>query len=503
MINIKRKRIKNIIFLLLIIVLISSMILMFIKKENVEKNIINGVLINSVNCIYDTNSNTYYLPINLKENNDNIELNIEIRSSKFIKSNIDGNEFKKRIKLNEKLDYNKTITVSYRSLFNKGEFYIKFTNMPVIQMNFDESEISDEYTYFKFSLTDPDYIENNSKNQFTRYSKIRYRGSSTRNYEKKSYRIKMEEKIDFDILGMSNSNTWILDGIATDPSYIRTKTSSDLWNNINEDLDKEKYTELNSKYVEVYINDEYRGLYLLKETIDENLLNLDKDTGVILKGINWETPDFNDLDNINSNIYGPFELKYPKTKKRLSISFKNILTKLKEYYTGNINYNVINDTFYIENLANHRIFLLVLQAYDNYEYKNIYYSIVDDKEDTKVLITPWDLDLTFNLLWSEDKENFTEQYNKVEDIVEPYGINQDEEFKKYIKERWNVLSESALSKETVNNIIDEQYKYLMKAGALQRENEKYYNTNIEQEKKAIKDWYNNRYEIIGSYIQSL
>lgn len=70
----------------------------------------------------------------------------------------------KRIKLNEKIDYNKTITVSYRSLFNKGEFYIKFTNMPVIQMNFDESEISDEYTYFKFSLTDPDYIENNSKN---------------------------------------------------------------------------------------------------------------------------------------------------------------------------------------------------------------------------------------------------------------------------------------------------------------------------------------------------
>lgn len=203
-------------------------------------------------------------------------------------------------------------------------------------------------------------------------------------------------------------------------------------------------------------------------TIDENLLNLDKDTGVILKGINWETPDFNNLDNINSNIYGPFELKYPKTKKRFSISFKNILTKLKEYYTGNINHNVINVTFYIENLANYRIFLLVLQAYDNYEYKNIYYSIVDDKEDTKVLITPCDLDLTFNLLWSEDKENFTEQYNKVEDIVEPYGINQDEEFKKYIKERWKVLSESALSKETVNNIIDEQYKYLMKAGALQR-----------------------------------
>ena len=302
---------------------------------------------------------------------------------------------------------------------------------------------------------------------------------------------------------MNCNETWILDPLVTDSSSLRTKIASDLWGNINKDIDTEKYVELNSKYVELYINRSYRGLYLLKEVIDEDLLDLDKDTGVLIKGINWNQLDFNNYDNINSDSYGPFELKYPENLKKYSKSWINILDKLKEYYTGNTKYDVINKTFYIENLANYKIFLLILSANDNYEFKNIYYSIKDDKNDTKVLITPWDLDLTFGMLCDDDTFMIKKQYDKIEKVNMPFGIRDDQKFKEYVKKRWNFLSESVLSKNKINDMIDEQYEYLIKAGALERENKKYKNTNTDKEMEELKSWYSKRFEVINQYIKSL
>ena len=515
MISFEKKRLKNLLLVLLVLMMLILILLILRKKEYVEvfsniidgekteNNIINGISINNVNLIYDFNNNTYYFPINLDNEEEQIELEIKINSSENIKSKIGNKEFSKQIKLTENIDYNKTLELVVESFLYKSNCKIKFTNMPIITMNFNEEEIGTEYIYSEFSITDPNYIQNNSEYQFITSSKVRYRGSSTINFDKKGFRIKIEDNIDFGLLGMNKSKTWILDALATDPSCIRTKISSDLWRNINEDLDKDKYPELNTEYVEVFINGSYKGLYILKEVIDEELLQLHKNTGVLIKGVNWNQLDFINYNNVDSDIYGPFELKFPKVKNKYSESWTNILGKLEDYYSGNVNYNVINNTFYNENLANHKIFLLILQAMDNYEFKNIYYSIKNDDNDTRVLITPWDLDLTFGLLWDDNQSRFTQQYNRVEEIAEPFGINQDGKFKQDLKERWKYLSQSELAKEKVYSMIDEQYDYLTKAEALERENNKYYNIDIDKEIKDLKEWYNKRFEVIDKYIKSL
>ena len=92
---------------------------------------------------------------------------------------------------------------------------------------------------------------------------------------------------------MNQNKIWILDPMVTDNSNFRTKMASDIWGDMNQDLEEKKYGKLNSKYVELYVNQTYRGLYLLKEVVDEKLLNLNTDTGVLLKGVSWEPLDLN------------------------------------------------------------------------------------------------------------------------------------------------------------------------------------------------------------------
>lgn len=513
MISTQRKRLKMSLLAILIIIILAIIIILFynngyleliknaIQGQKTEKNIIDGISIDGVELTYDSSSNTYYFPVNLKDEDNTLK--IKIKSNYFIKSKIEDKEFGKQIKVSENIDYDKVIEIEIETWLYKDSYTIKLTNLPTISLTFNQDEIGTEYTYAGFTITDPDYKENGTKQQYYSDAKTRYRGSSTAGYPKKSYRIKLDKNIDIGLLGMDPSRTWILDSLVTDPSCLRTKLASDIWNRMNTDLNDEEHANLNAKFVELYVNGEYAGLYLLKETIDEELLDLDKDTGVLIKGVDWNLVDFNNYNNVQSETFGPFEMKYPKKASKYSEAWKNILDKMKRYYTGDISYEALEENFYVENAINHKIFLLITQATDNYEFKNIYFSIANNKEATKVLITPWDLDLTFGLLWSEEKLNYVEQYARIEEIVETYSKSDDETTKAY-KERWKVLSEKALNKEKINNLIDEQYEYLRKAGALERENEKNKNNeNMQNEKDWIKNWYDKRFDVIDQYINSL
>lgn len=514
MISSKKNNIKSTLLIILILILLIligfslyytgyvDVLRNILNGQKTKKNIIDGISINNIDLNYDFNSDTYYFPVNLR-NDEKIQLNIKLKTKYNIKSSLEDKEFKDQIDIIEDITYNKILQIDIESFLYNTNCTIKFTNIPSMSLNFNEKEIGNEYIYSEFLITDPNYEENDTKYQYYDDAKVRYRGGSTAAYQKKSYRVKLEKDIDFGLLGMKVSKTWILDSLVTDSSCLRTKIASDIWNVINEDLDEKKYANLNAKYIELYVNGEYAGLYLLKETVDEDLLNLDRDKGVLLKGVNWNKIDFDNYDKVKDELFGPFEIKYPDNPKDYPQAWKNILDKLKQYYSGYTSYDVMEKTFYKENIVNHKIFLLITQALDNYEYKNIYYSIVDNNEETKVVLTPWDLDLTFGMLWDNETFNYTEQYDRIEEIVEPFGIVSDEKTAQCYKERWEFLSETVLSKENINDMIDKQYNYLNKADALKRENDKHKHTNLLEEKEEIKNWYSNRFEVIDRYIKML
>lgn len=105
---------------------------------------------------------------------------------------------------------------------------------------------------------------------------IRIRGNSTQMYEKKPYRIKFEEKQQ--MLGLSEGahKSWVLLAEWNDPTLLRNMITYRLANA----LSGISYA-TDCTLVEVYLNGEYAGVYLLAEQtqVDEDRIALDE-TGV-------------------------------------------------------------------------------------------------------------------------------------------------------------------------------------------------------------------------------
>ena len=104
-------------------------------------------------------------------------------------------------------------------------------------------------------------------------NQIRGRGNNTWSYEKKSYKLKFPEKRS--LLGLGKADkTWILMANMCDQSLLRNDTALEMMDM----FDYLRYSP-NAESVEVYLNGEYRGVYLLAEEITEDKAHLDLDDG--------------------------------------------------------------------------------------------------------------------------------------------------------------------------------------------------------------------------------
>lgn len=86
------------------------------------------------------------------------------------------------------------------------------------------------------------------------------RGNSTWNYPKKSYSIKLQTAAN--LLGMGSAQAWILLSNVEDITYLRNKITYDMAVEVGMTGAPE------SRYIDLYINNEYNGMYLLCEKIE-------------------------------------------------------------------------------------------------------------------------------------------------------------------------------------------------------------------------------------------
>jgi hypothetical protein len=107
--------------------------------------------------------------------------------------------------------------------------------------------------------------------------RIRGRGNSTWEwYAKKPYRIKLDEKAS--ILGLSEEKDWVLLANFRDPTHLMNTFVFEMGSGLGM-----PYTN-HSRYVEVTINGDYKGLYLLTEQVEQgkNRVAIDKKKGWLL-----------------------------------------------------------------------------------------------------------------------------------------------------------------------------------------------------------------------------
>lgn len=124
-------------------------------------------------------------------------------------------------------------------------------------------------------LTDqssPEYLDYNGRIQ------IKIRGNTSQSLPKKPYLLTTVKKDNItnnnvSILGMPDENDWILNSLGYDQSRLRDRLSYDLARRIGDYATR-------CRYCEVFVNNEYCGLYMLTEKVkaDKNRVNVVKIT---------------------------------------------------------------------------------------------------------------------------------------------------------------------------------------------------------------------------------
>lgn len=114
-------------------------------------------------------------------------------------------------------------------------------------------------------------------------SQIKMRGNSSTTFKKKNYQIKLEDGKN--LMGMGKNRTWILTGNSRDKSLLRNQISLDMAMHAGLAYTPEHIS------AEVYINNQYMGLYLFSEKVM----------------IDDDRIDITDLESLNETLNGNVE----------------------------------------------------------------------------------------------------------------------------------------------------------------------------------------------------
>ncbi len=143
---------------------------------------------------------------------------------------------------------------------------IENTGFPNIYIDTNGVEIQDKENYVDMILStdncESKYVINNSAGL------VRFRGNGTMTYPKKAYRLKMNSKIN--MLGLNQgakAKSWVLLADYADQSMMRNATALYMGNSL---LNYSRNYASDYKHVNVYMNGEYNGVYLLAEQQQAN-----------------------------------------------------------------------------------------------------------------------------------------------------------------------------------------------------------------------------------------
>lgn len=308
---------------------------------------------------------------------------------------------------------------------------------------------------------------------------IEIRGHSSQQFDKKQYGFEtidsLGNDLDVSLLGLPKESDWVLNASYIDKSLLRNVLAFKLFNDMG------RYSS-RTKFCELVINNDYRGVYILQEKIkrDKNRVNITKLEPTDIEGeaitggyiIKIDKADAG--DKTWKSPYPPFPgayqrieyiYYYPKSDEIDSAQaeyIKNYVTDFEKVMSVS-NYN---DPFYgYQNYIDVDSFVDVFLMFEFSKSVDAYrLSTYFHKDRNKKLCAGplWDFDLSFGLA------DYYEGYNpegwqyKVylgNDFWQnPFWVSKlydDPIFKNKFAKRWNELKDNILSYEYISNFIDE------------------------------------------------
>ena len=290
------------------------------------------------------------------------------------------------------------------------EANIQFTYWPVIQIY--GNYVKRPYYEGRVIISHPD-----SSMQEDIRSRVRWAGSSTAGNDRKKHNFHLKfynedgSKKEMSFFGLRHDFHWRLDAGQVDFARVRNRVSKDIWAEFAHAPYYAAYEPKTARnyvrgdFVEVFLNDEYMGIYSLNEHMDRQQLKLkqyDYDNsefhGGLWKPMTWSyTTVFQNLPTIDATkkTWDNFYVKYPNIDDVNPTNFQTLYDAIK--FTLNSSDEAFLDSaryyFDIPVIRDYYLFLILLQAPDNVG-KNVYYACYDAAADKRLTVAVWDLDCT-------------------------------------------------------------------------------------------------------------
>ena len=406
-------------------------------------------------------------------------------------------------------------------------YTLQFTFLPIVHL---VGDFGNEYTSGTMVLAEPGKPASEVMT-----AQVKWRGQSTNTPDKhkRNYSIKFVnangESQNRKLLDMRRDNHWILDAGQADMARVRNRVATELWLDMAHephyyDQAPDALSGVRGKMVEVFLGNEYRGIYALTEAMDRKQLQLVKHDTInnIFHGGLWKTNLFNvesgfrwahDFNNNRPDYYG-FETKYPELDEVFPTSYEvlydaiNAIALTEDYVTYN---NVVDDHIDIPVAIDYTIFYLTLNALDN-SAKNIYWLCYDRAVDSRLSIAVWDLDATAGGSWTPNEwrppkvayNSFRRPYNWVFLMF----FHNRCKYRQQFLDRYDQLRSTWLSVESLVNRYSTAIDRLIACGAATREQNRWngdsdlygHPLDFEDEKQYITEWFTNRMPLLDVWI---
>lgn len=354
---------------------------------------------------------------------------------------------------------------------------------------------------------------------------MNYGGETSSSYDKRSLNVGF---IDDDgneqyvnLLGLrANCSKWILDAAAGDRSRLRNRVAMDVFARYArlpyETDNAGRYSSL-GRFVEVWVNGDYRGLFCLTDRINRELLGGKETTDGQIRCVIYNCKSYGSGNYLNPYEEGPADgdeewnswaLKYPD--EATADAWQSLLNLFDvawddtpdEEFTG-----IVTRHFYWGNLVDVYLLTMVCGLADM-GYKNAYLVCPDITSDGRFVVVPVDMDYTFGCTWNGcywDEKPQLRGANTLH-FVRPFSRltgNDSHGFIVSLAKRWAELRDGVLSVASVTELINGYAQLLDESGAWQRERELWNYNPVAIEQTAgeaaryMTEWYANGHEAIS------
>lgn len=395
---------------------------------------------------------------------------------------------------------------------------IVFTGLPILSLTENLRSVqgapADELPGY-LSLFDPDQ-------GFYTVTQIpmtyRLRGKTSKTFSKKPYRVncysKSSHRVKMNLLNLGISDEWNLLALYHDSTRLRDMVSLELWNELSEENPEHDPPTDRMAYVELFINNQYMGVYGLTLPLSAER-NISANCQALIKA------EYTlDSDTISTVVASPeaFEqaayIKWPKSS--LTPGARQSLEALRAYLQDNTvafedaSYDTLVNYLDLDNAIDHALFYQLIAANDQH-FRNNYYSYVKQEDGSLCFQKiPYDLTVTWGGPLFEDSyiesgrvimEYATKDlmYFDMQALLEKDASR----IAPLLLDRWKDLRTGLFSKAHLTELFQTNMNRLIQSGALNREAERWEKYPVSSDLSEVFALIDTRLSYLDGYFEGL